>query len=238
VLKADHVTEPGPTSQLVREWTVCAIAAAASRFIPVPMLDNAIYERATRIAIARTLRQYGRTYSSSVVEPLYDPEERSGVLRSTLRFGRSIVLFPVRKYVAIFGAVRGVPTDMMIVLMLARTTARCLAAGQLSSSDPKELRREALAIRRAFDASVRGMDLRLLTSTLAEGLSQAQGLTAAAVIYARRSFGRDQERPELNPGGEVGATAARLQVMFRRPEIAEVLREFDVRFDAKLQAVA
>src|SRR3954454_17835037 len=181
-------TEPGrpdsgaePGRQLIGEWAVCAIAAAAARFTPVPLLDDAVKFRAIRIAVLRTLRANGRSYSSDWVEPLYAgaDAESAGMVRKAFGYLRTVprrvVLFPIRKYVALFGSVRGVPTDVMTVLLLARTVHRCLAEGRLAGADPERLRAEAVQIRGAFDTALDGMDLKLLTGALSDGLSQGRG---------------------------------------------------------------
>jgi hypothetical protein len=235
--------EAEPDRLLVVEWAVCAIAAAAARFIPVPLLDDAVKQRATRIAIVLTLRAHGRHYPSDAVQPLYAGVDgwASGALGYLKSVPRRVALFPVRKYVALFGSVKGVPTDVMQVLLLARTTHRCLAQGRLAGEDPKALRAEALLIRRSFDTAVEGMDLRLLTGALADGLSHGMGLKAAAVDYALHAFGREHADPSqdaggLDPGGPVGQGAERVEEVLRRPEIAELLTELDARFDANLAA--
>ena len=186
--------EPG--RQLIGEWAVCAIAAAAARFIPVPLLDDAVKFRAIRIAVLRTLRANGRTYPADWVEPLYAgvDAESAGLASRGFRYLRTVprrvALFPIRKYVALFGSVRGVPTDVMTVVLLSRTVYRCLDQGRLAGSDEDQLRTEARQIRAAFDQALEGMDLRLFTGALSDGLSQGRGLTAAAVSYARKNFGR------------------------------------------------
>jgi hypothetical protein len=235
--------EPG--LHLVGEWAVCGIAAAAARFIPVPLLDDAVRLRATQIAVARTLRANGRDYPSDAVEALYAGADAgaAGKFRDAVRYlgsiPRRVLLFPVRKYVALFGAVKGVPTDVMHVLLLSRAVHRSLGQGRLSGSDKKALRSEAVQIRIAFDQALEGMDLRLLTGALADGLSQGKGLTSAAVsyarkIYARRASGRDDANATLDPGGEVAKGAKRVQDVLDRPEIARLLAEFDARFDSRL----
>lgn len=238
-------TEPG--SRLVGEWAVCGIVHAAARFIPVPLLDDAVRLRADQVAVLRTLRANGRTYSSDAVEPLYagvDAASASSLQRALgyLRtIPRRILLFPIRKYVAVFGSVRGVPNDVMTVVLLSRTVHRCLVQGRLAGADEKALRAEAMQIRTAFDQAVHGMDLRLFTGALADGLSQGRELTGAAVGYARKTFARgdkDQDAvPSLDPGGPVGAGAERVEEVMRRPEIARLLVEFDQAFDARLPRV-
>jgi hypothetical protein len=234
-----------PSRQLVGEWAVCAIAAAAARFIPVPLLDGAVKFRAIRIAVLRTLRAHGRTYPADAVEALYAGVDTAsaGLARRAFRYLRTVprrvMLFPIRKYVALFGSVRGVPTDVMTVVLLSRTVHRSLAKGRLTGSDEDRLRAEAMQIRAAFDEALDGMDLRMFTGALADGLSQGRGLTSAAVAYARKTFGRsDDGRPgdggELAPGGAVGEGADRVEEVLRRPEIARLITEFDAKFDAVL----
>ena len=232
--------EPG--RQLIGEWAVCGIAAAAARFIPVPLLDDAVKDRAIRIAISRTLRANGRPYSSSLVEPLYAgvDAESASMARRAAKYLRSVprrvILFPVRKYVALFGSVRGVPHDVMTVLLLGRTVHRCLGAGRLTDPDEDRLRAEAVQIRAAFDRALEGMDLQMFTGALSDGLSQGRGLTSAAVKYARTTFTRkdDVSAADLAPGGAVGEAAERVEEVQRRPEIARLISEFDTRFDAEL----
>lgn len=237
----------GPGRQLIGEWAVCAIASAAARFIPVPLLDDAVKFRAIRIAVLRTLRANGRTYPTAAVEPLYagvDAAE-AGMVRRASRYlktvPRRVILFPVRKYVALFGSVRGVPTDVMTVLLLSRTVHRCLVEGRLTGDDEDALRAESVQIRGAFDEALHGMDLRLFTSALSDGLSQGRGLTSAAVSYARKTFGRSDDEAgsaELAPGGAVGEGAEQVEAVMRRPEVAQKIEEFDAEFDAVLAKAA
>lgn len=230
-----------PPARLQREWVLCAIAAAAARFVPVPLLDDAIRDRATKVAVWRTLRAHGRSYPLDAVEPLHAGVTGwgAGVLRAVVVVPTKIVLFPVRKYVAIFGAVKGVPTDVMEVLLLSRAVHRSLAAGRLAGEDPRALRQEAEQIRRAYDDAVAGMDLRLLSGAVSDALSQGRPLTRAAVGYARRFLAR-KPPPDvdaaLHPGGRVEEGAQRVEQALERPEIARLIDDFDSRFDARLGA--
>jgi hypothetical protein len=237
---------------LVGQWAVCAILAGASRFVPVPLLDDAVKSRATRIAVARTLRARGRGYDSERVEPLYAGADRwhEGALKYLRAVPRKVVLFPVRKYVALFGSVRGVPNDVMQVLLLARSTYRVLGRGGLADLDPnlgpaeaKAARRslllEAEEVRRAFDEAVENMDLRLLLGALTDGLSQGRSLSSAAVAYARELADRSDhpiEDDDLRPGGPVAAGAEQVEEVLRDPEVKLLLAEFDERFDQRLAA--
>jgi hypothetical protein len=233
------MTEPSqPSSLLVTQWAVCGIAAAAARFVPVPMLDDVVRAQAVRVAVSRTLRAHGRDYPAGLLEPLWDdPEGRgAGMGRRLKSLSLRVLLFPVRKYAAVFGAVRGVPNDVMRVLLLARTVDRRLTGGELAGPDPDRLHEHARHVRAAVDEAIDGVDLRLLTAALADGLSQGRGLTAAAVAYARRWSTRPDSEPVLEPEGAVAEGAQRVTEVLRRPEIARLLEDFDAQVDATLAA--
>lgn len=223
------MTEP----LLLTQWAVCGIAAAAARFVPVPMLDDVVRERAVQVAVLRTLRAHDRDYSSDLLEPLWGEGDGSGGFGGRLReIGTKILLFPVRKYAAVFGAVRGVPTDVMRVVLLARTVERRLEQGELT--DTARVPDEARALRRAVDTAIDGMDLRMLTAALADGLSQGKGLTAAAVTFARRRFTKADPEDGLDPSGPVAEGAERVTEVLRRPEITQLLTRFDTQVDTTL----
>ena len=223
------MTEP----LLLTQWAVCGIAAAAARFVPVPMLDDVIRERATQVALVRTLRAHDRDYSSDLLGPLWDADagDGSGVGRRVRAGLRKLLLFPVRKYAAVFGAVRGVPNDVMRVVLLARTIDRRLERGELADTD--RVPDEARALRTAVDEAIDGMDLRLLTAALADGLSQGRGLTTAAVSFARHRFARADPDPDLTPDTPLAEGAERVTEVLRRPEIAQLLTRFDTQVDTR-----
>jgi hypothetical protein len=246
----DGGADGGPPPRLVREWTLCAIAAAAARFVPVPLLDDQVKDRATQLAVLRTLRAHGRRYPSTAVEPLYEGAEGwgGGLLREAARLPVKLALYPVRKYVAVFGAVKGVPTDVMTVLLLSRSVHRSLDAGRLlgpdlagaaepSRTERRALQAEALEIRRAFDLALDGMDLALLSGAISDALAQGGLATRSAVGYARRLLRRDRaDEADLPAESGIEAGADRVEQALRRPELARLVAEFDAGFDAALAA--
>ena len=195
-------------SSLLSTWAVCGIAAAAARFLPVPLLDE-------------------------LLAPLWgEPDGRPSGLRRRLRaLPARVLLFPLRKYRALFGAVRGVPTDVMRVVLLARTVERRLEHGELRDRD--RLPDQSRALRRAVDEAIDGMDLRLLTAALADGLSQTRGLSASAVAFARRRAQADPE-VQVDPDGPIADGAQRVTEVLRRPEITSLLERFDREVDGRL----
>lgn len=228
----DRPSVAEPSSRLVREWTACALVRAATRFLPVPLLDDAVAQRATRVAVSRTLRAHGRSYPATAVEPLYAAP--GGVLRAVASLPRKVLLFPVRKYTKIAGAVTGVPNDISRVLLLGRAAHRRLALGELAG-EGETLEREAARVRKAFDAVVDEMDLRLLRGAVSDGLGQVKDLTGAVVDYASDRFGRardDDDVPE--PDGAVAEGTERVEQALQQPEVVRLLQEFDRRMDERL----
>jgi hypothetical protein len=221
-------------SSLSTQWAVCGIAAAAARFVPVPLLDDVIRRRAAQVAVLRTLRAHGRTQPADRYAALWDdPEGASRGLRGRLgSVPRRLLLFPVRKYTAVFGAVRGVPNDVARVVLLARSVERQVERGELASPDRVE--DEARALRRAVDAALSGMDLRLLTAGLADALSQGRGLTTAAVAFVRRRLGDDDLEASVPADGVLADGAAQVTEVLRRPEVEALLERFDAQVDDRL----
>jgi hypothetical protein len=219
---------------LVTQWAVCGIAAAAARFVPVPLLDDVVRERALQVAVSRTLHAHGRDYSSDLLEPLWGEHDEGGSkLRRRLKSaGLKVLFFPVRKYRAVFGAVRGVPNDVMRVVLLARALDRRLDAGGLTDRD--RVPAESRELRRAVEAAVHGMDLKLLTAALSDGLSQGRGLTTAAVAFARSRFSKPDVDRDLDPSAPVAEGAERVAAALRRPEVQQLLDRFDSRVDTAL----
>ncbi len=232
-----------PPAALVGQAVVCGIAVAATRFVPVPLLDDAIHLRATQVAVVRTLRAGGRSYPSKQVAALFEGADTGGAFREAMKYLRSIprrvILFPVRKYVRIFGAVKGVPTDVMQVVLLSRAVHRALAQGRLSDDAAEDARKsEARQVRRAYDEALKGMDLSLLKAAIADGLSQGRKLTPAAVKFARSTFSKPEDEKvtdsELRPDGAVGEGVERVEEALQRPEIQRILERFDQEFDRAL----
>lgn len=224
------MTEP----YLQTQWAVCGIAAAAARFLPVPLLDDVVRRWAARVAVVRTLRAHGRELPAELVEALWEePDQtRRGMLGRLGRVPKRLLLFPVRKYTAVFGAVRGVPNDVARVVLLARAVDRRLELGALAS--PERAPDEARALRRAVDEAVDGMDLRLLTAALSDGLSGSSGLATAAVTFVKRRLGDDDLDAPVETDGALADGADRVTEVLRRPEISALLDRFDAEVGDRL----
>lgn len=238
-----------PTSQLQREWALCAIAAAGFRFVPIPLVDEFVKERAVRTAVARTWRAHGRPPAPDVVAVLSG--DTTGVVTTLLRWLRrlpvALVLFPFRKFRVLLTAARGISGDLLQVLLLARAVDRCLSAGWFTGHDHDELLRQADLVRRAHDQAVHGADLRTLRLALGLVFRQVHGLPRQARVFARQVFGRSGPPPDGSmpvDGGLAGGAgyledgADQVQAVLERPDIARILADLDARFDAALAVLS
>jgi hypothetical protein len=224
-----RVTEP----VLLTQWALCGIAAGAARFLPVPLLDDVVRRRAAQTAVVRTLKAHDRRWSPDLAEPLWaEPDGTRTGLRGRLDTvpGR-LLRFPVRKYTALFGAVRGVPNDVARVVLLARAVDRRLERGALSS--PERVADEARALRTAVDEAIRGMDLQLLTAgwpTAVEHPRADHGRRGPRAAAARLARGCPAGRRRRAAGrrrraGDGGAAPARVSALLER---------FDAQVDDRL----
>lgn len=231
-----------PATRQVVEWSACGLVAAAARFVPVPFLDDVVRDRATLLAVSRTLRGHGRTYDLDLVEALTDPQgRRSGLAARLAAVPGRLLLFPVRKYVGIARLVRGGPADVLAVVLLGRAVDRACRRGLLAGPEPAALARESVAVRRAFEDAQRNTDLRLARGALADGLGEARDLGRAALGFARRLLDRDAARPDdtvvtqaAHEDGPVRSGAVTVSESLRRPEVAAELARFDATFDTRL----
>lgn len=236
-------------TRLQREWVLCAIAAAASRFVPVPLADDLIKTRATRTAVARTWTAHGRPDCPAAIGIL--AEDSTGLLTGLARWAAKlpllIVLYPIRKTIRLVTAVRGVSTDLVDVVLLARSVDRCLRAGWFADSDRAVLERQAEIVRRAHDQVIDLADLRILTRAVASSLRQFTHLRTQAPAFARRVFGAPARSTARFDTAGPTTTEQETQVeqgvqevvaAFDRPEVTTLLAELDQRFDDALGALA
>lgn len=232
--------DAGASTQL---RVVCGLLASAARFVPVPLLDDLLREKALQILVSRALKASGRTYGSAAVAPLY-AGGGSGCLEGCLLFvlllPLKLILYPVRKIMVWVSAAKNLSADLSEAILLGRALDRCLARGRLAEGTPSpELRVEAQRIRAAFANALRGSDLRLLRGVLTATVRSVSGLPRAALHALRglrkRSEGADPteglssaDREKVNEGAE------RIESALETPEMQAFLAEFDRTFDENL----
>jgi len=140
----------------------CAVSAA-SRFVPLPFVDDVLRTQCERYVVAKVLQRSNRTFSEVDVPELFEGVGQSrvgGWLKAIVTKG---LLFPIRRVVRIARSATGVPRDALRPLLLGRALARSLQAGYLENVCSPEVRtKQALAVRIAFDAAFKEAEDMLL----------------------------------------------------------------------------
>ena len=219
----------------------CGLLASAARFVPVPLLDDALRAKAIHLLVARTLSQHQRTYATKGVAPLWSDGSGclSGCLLGALQLFSKLLVWPFRKLLGWVLAAKYLAYDLSETVLLGRTLDRLLEGGALSmASDAEALGLEASQIRAAFDNALAGTDMKLLRGVLAAAVRSVRGLPRAALAALRRV--RDPNAPV--PTDELPAAqrstiaegAAKVEAALSTPDMLEFLAAFDARFDENL----
>jgi hypothetical protein len=230
---------PSPARHLV---VICALLSAAARFVPLPFVDDLLRERIRQYLVSRLLRQGGRGFGSARVAPLWRDQGgcASGCLTLLWKIPLKLLLFPIRKILAVVTALRGFSRDLSDSLLFGRALERALARGLMADGSPEPLLlAESNAVRRAFEQASVGVDKAMLAGALGDALRGIRGLRTAA-LRAARSLARSQDpadpeasaQPSDREVVEQGASA--VEQTLTRPDVARVLADFDARFDAAL----
>lgn len=223
-----HLAEVDASPWLVHQWVVAGMVSAASRFIPIPFVDDLVREQCSRFVASRTLASNQSDLSLEDLKPYYAGGGGclAGCTGMLVKAPLKLLLLPVRKLVAIVTSVHGVPLEIMRMVLLGRTLARYLHNGELKDAAT------AGRMRLAFDKSFAGMDFRVIRAAMADALSSVRGWKAAAVVSAKRTA--EANRPlddDLAAETTVDSGARKLQEVLDRPETLVLFAEFDRRFD-------
>lgn len=183
---------PGPVVSARRSpnrWVVFyAFLIAVARFIPVPLLDDWVPVRLRQLMVHSLLREAGRPYATRQVAALYrDGGCLASCLGLVLLLPLKLIIYPVRKIVAVVRAVRGLSQSVVETFLLGWTIERCLAQGLLASdASPLALAQEAGLIRLAFDRALASSNPALFASPLAAAWKGLGGLWLAGARLAYR----------------------------------------------------
>jgi hypothetical protein len=205
---------PKSNKTLRNHWIAGGIASSLSRFIPLPLVDGFIDERAKRYSLDRTLDHHGRKFKASDVDELYkDSTTVPGWVASKFK---QLALYPVRKVTKIVTASTGVPKDFARTYLLARAVDVCLKNDLLKNSSTSAARaKEAKSIRAAFDTAFEELDDMLFATTtkiirrefsemgpeVSAALAKIIGKTVKAKesTASARSKGNNPKRTSSNP---------------------------------------
>lgn len=229
---ADPPSDQGASSWLTHQWVVAGIVSASSRFIPIPLIDDAVRDQCRRFVVSRTLAAHDSSVTLDTLRPYYGSNEgclggcAAGMLKAPLK----LLLFPIRKIVSIATSFRNVPLEITRTVLMGRTLDRYLTVHEL---DPDSMAPSSMRV--AFDQAFAYMDFRILRAAMADALSSVSGWKAAAVKSAKKVAGsRDAAEHGIDAADDVQSGATKIQEVLRRPETLSLFDEFDRRFDELL----
>ncbi|QDT03074.1 hypothetical protein K227x_14540 [Rubripirellula lacrimiformis] len=216
---------------------MAGIVSSASRFIPIPFVDDVIRDRCQRYVVAKTLVAHGAEGHWDQVRPYIDADAGclAGCLAQVAKAPLKLLMFPIRKVVSVLTSVRGVPLEITRMVLLGRTLDRRLKNDGVPSAA------EAAQMRVAFDAAFARMDLHAIKAVINDALNQIGDWKGAAIDASREVLGSpdDSKVPDLSTDAianlpKVEADAIHVDQALHSPDVLQLFAEFDARFDSEL----
>ena len=229
-----------PTPAALRLRITAGIFYAACRFVPVPLLDDLLREQITAWMVRSTVPA---SIPKSAVAPLWSSQAGclGGCLGSLLMLPIQLLLFPIRKIVAVVLGVRWVSRDLAEMLLLARVLDHALAVGLIDQArDAGEQVRQSREIRTAFDVALQATDTSFLSALIGTALGPIRGLVGAALRTLRqlRRTRAEEPSPEGADKAVIEGSVSRIESMLAQPEVKRFLAEFDARVLENLEELA
>ena len=234
-------SEPEVAPAVASQWIIAGIISASARFIPIPFLDEIVQNRCRRYAVKTAIESHPVELQLSSLEPYYSNSSGcfTGCLGMTLKLPIKLLLFPLRKIIALVTSVRGVPLEIMRVYLLGRTLDRYLSNGRLGQSENSlRIDDKAYAARMgsAFEQSFSRMDMHVVLAAMKDATGGFTELGAAAVVGFKSVFDRSNKSARAFVAEpEVKAEVFRIQASFSQAEMLALFEKFDRRFDDSLQ---
>lgn len=219
---------------LTHQWILAGMVSSAARFVPIPFVDDVIRGQCRRYVVTRTLEAHDRTDSLKELRAYYADDSGciAGCLGMLAKAPVKLLLFPIRKIVAILTSVRGVPMEIIRMVLLGRTLDRLLKDETIHAGPVKP--QQVLAMREAFEEAFARMDFRVVRAAMSDALSGVSGWKESAMDLAANVAGREnQAQPagDLQADANMKAGAKQVEEVLERPELVAVFAEFDERFD-------
>lgn len=213
-----------------------ALLFAAGRFVPVPLLDDIVREQVALYAVTKAVEGHARSVPRAHLAPLAAPADGcfAGCLGTILMLPIKLILFPIRKVLSVFFAVRNVSRDIVEIVLLTRLVDRAIERGEIDAARSAEAQRaESLLLRQALDAALKGTNVEILSATLRAVLGPIRGiiLSGLAVLRTMRRQGQDAP-PPTDP--TLLESTSRLERAFDRPEVRALIESLDQKVDTEL----
>lgn len=218
-----------PTPAALRTRIVAGILYAAARFVPVPLIDDLVREQVARWLV-RGVLPAGLPRESTRVLYADAGGCLAGALRALFMIPIKLLLFPIRKVLAVVLGVRWVCRDVAEMILLGRVIDHALAQGILSDHrTPAEIARDAHDLRTAFDVAMKGTDSKFLVALLGTAITPVRGLVAPALRALRSLRASRDEAPAPETTEQLEPSVGRIQRALESPEVRRFVDEFDRR---------
>lgn len=216
---------------LLHKWIIGGVVSAASRFTPVPLVDDLIETRALRYVVQKTLDNANLKLSKEAATPLYDYSGSiiTRIAKKAARLPLRLVTFPFRKALRLVTSIRGIPLDLLYAVLLGRSLDRCIEQGiYVGLSDEKAQKQVSTSIRVSFNEVISNADLQVLSYLLPQAWENS--------LSWFEKF-KDSILDKLNKNKEDIASAPEIDTLseqFEKSEVKSFMQEFDRKFDRAL----
>jgi hypothetical protein len=223
----DDSANESPPDRLLYQWVVAGIVASVARFVPVPFVDDVIRSQCRRFVVARTLASVESTLGIDALRPLFGDSGGciAGCPAMVAKAPMKLLLFPIRKLVAMVTSVRGVPLEITRTVLLGRTLHRLLDERRLNAG-------QAELFMSAFDESFARMDFHVLQAAISDSLGSVHHWKSAAIEVARKLASQEiREAETIAESRDIKAAASQVQAAMHKTQTMQLFAEFDRRFD-------
>ncbi|TWU67145.1 hypothetical protein [Crateriforma conspicua] len=231
---SDETTD-GPTieysSVQMSRWLASGFVYASARFVPVPFVDDVIRQRCRQYVVQTVLKDFAGEDASDVAD-LFSSGGGwlSGCVSTAVRAPVKLLLFPIRKIVALVTSIRGVPLDVLRMVLLGRAIQQWKETELVQDTSPN--REQIERFKAAFDQAFGGIDFRLLRSSISDLRRVTKPWRQAA-----KAFSKSASEKKNNVAGTVETIRDSQQVrdaqqLMNRPSVLKTFQEFDARFAA------
>ncbi|MCC9656167.1 hypothetical protein [Rhodopirellula halodulae] len=222
---------------LLHQWIVAGLVSSAARFVPIPFVDDVIQDQCRRYVVARTLEAHDRSDLKKELRAYHSSDAGcvAGCLGMLAKAPLKLILFPIRKIVALFTSVRGVPLEVIRTILLGRTLDRMLRDEVLGKTVSTQ---QVLAMRESFNIAFARMDFRVARAAMSDALANVQDWKESAKDMATSLSGDQSHTPsedQLQGDKAINESAERVEEALRQPELVKLFAEFDQRFDEAYQ---